>query len=110
MRKNGLTVTMVFLAEGANYGEGFGNVTTLKKMTRGDHQQYSYISRQAMRYNLMQQLEWDNTPVDEKSGVVQFAPSATIEDYPEYRLNRIRESLNSLLIWGWQNVRILVMQ
>lgn len=63
MRKNGLTVTMVFLAEGANYGEGFGNVTTLKKMTRGDHQQYSYISRQAMRYNLMQQLEWDNTPV-----------------------------------------------
>ena len=139
MRKNGLTVTMVFLAEGANYGEGFGNVTTLKKMTRGDHQQYSYISRQAMRYNLMQQLEWDNTPVDEKSGVVQFAPSATIEDYPEvdlfgymkttskddsgkggastrsavamqYRLNRIRGSLNFLLIWGWQNVRILVMQ
>lgn len=86
MRKNGLTVTMVFLAEGANYGEGFGNVTTLKKMTRGDHQQYSYISRQAMRYNLMQQLEWDNTPVDEKSGVVQFAPSATIEDYPEIDL------------------------
>lgn len=80
MKKNGLTLTMVFLAESANYGEGVGNITALKKMTRGDFQQYSYISRQAIRYNIIQQLNWDNTPVDRKSGVVQFAPSATIED------------------------------
>ena len=80
MKKNGLTLTMVFLAESANYGEGVGNITALKKMTRGDFQQYSYISRQAIRYNIIQQLNWDNTPVDRKSGVVQFAPSATIID------------------------------
>ena len=86
MKKDGLTLTMVFLAESANYGEGVGNITTLKKMTRGDYQQYSYISRQAIRYNLVQQLNWDDTPVDKKSGVVQFAPSATIEDYPEIDL------------------------
>ena len=43
MKKDGLTLTMVFLAESANYGEGVGNITTLKKMTRGDYQQYSYI-------------------------------------------------------------------
>lgn len=86
MKKNGLTLTMVFLAESANYGEGVGNITALKKMTRGDFQQYSYISRQAIRYNIIQQLNWDNTPVDGKSGVVQFAPSATIEDYPEIDL------------------------
>ena len=86
MKREGLTVTMVFLAESANYGEGIGNITTLKKMTRGDFQQYSYISRQAMRYNIVQQLKWDNTPVDGKSGVVQFAPSATIKDYPEIDL------------------------
>lgn len=86
MTREGLTFTMVFLAESANYGEGIGNITTLKKMTRGDFQQYSYISRQAMRYNIIQQLNWDNTPVDGKSGVVQFAPSATIEDYPEIDL------------------------
>lgn len=86
MRREGLTFTMVFLAESANYGEGIGNITTLKKMTRGDFQQYSYISRQAMRYNIVQQLNWDNTPVDDKSGVVQFAPSATIADYPEIDL------------------------
>lgn len=60
MKKDGLTLTMVFLAESANYGEGVGNITTLKKMTRGDYQQYSYISRQAIRYNLVQQLNWDN--------------------------------------------------
>ena len=33
MKNNGLTITMIFLAESANYGEGVGNITTLKKMT-----------------------------------------------------------------------------
>lgn len=86
MKREGLTITMVFLAESANYGEGIGNITTLKKMTSGNCEQYSYISRQAMRYNIVQQLKWDHTPVDGKSGVVQFAPSATIADYPEIDL------------------------
>jgi len=86
MRREGLTVTMVFLAESANYGEGIGNISTLKKMSRGNHEQYSYISRQAMRYNIVRQADWDQTPVDGKSGVVQFAPSATIVEYPEIDL------------------------
>ena len=83
MIRNGLTLTMVFLAESANYGEGVGNITTLKKLSRGTYEQYSYISRQALRYNIIQQLGWDTTPVDGKSGVVQFAPTAHIKDYPE---------------------------
>ena len=86
MSRNGLTITMIVLAESANYGEGVGNITTLKKLSRGDCEQYSYISRQALRYSLVRQLEWDSTPVDGKSGVVQFAPSATIENYPEIDL------------------------
>lgn len=86
MNKNGLTLTMVFLAESANYGEVVGNISTLKKMTRGDYQQYSYVSRQALRYSLVQQLGWDKTPVDKKSGVVQFAPSASVAEYPEIDL------------------------
>ena len=86
MRREGLTASMVILAESANYGEGIGNITTLKKMNRGNYKQYSYISRQAMRYNIMQQAKWDNTPVDNKNKVVQFAPSATIKDYPEIDL------------------------
>lgn len=32
MTRDGLTFTMVFLAESANYGEGIGNITTLKKI------------------------------------------------------------------------------
>ena len=86
MRREGVTVPMIFLAESANYGEGVGNITTLKKLSRGNYEQYSYISRQALRYNIVSQLNWDNTPVDEKSGVVQFAPSAKIEEYPEIDL------------------------
>ena len=78
MIRNGLTLTMVFLAESANYGEGVGNITTLKKLSRGTYEQYSYISRQALRYNIIQQLGWDTTPVDGKS-----APTANIKDYPE---------------------------
>ena len=86
MKREGLTVTMVFLAESANYGEGIGNITSLKKMTRGNYEQYTYISRQALRYNIIRQLQWDNTPVHDQNKVVQFAPSATIADYPEIDL------------------------
>ena len=86
MTRNGFTLTMIFLAESANYGEGVGNISTLKKLSRGNYEQYTYISRQAIRYNIIQQLGWDNTPVDGNSGVVQFAPSATIEQYPEIDL------------------------
>ena len=48
MSKNGLTMTIVFVAESANYGEGLGNISNIKKMTRGNASQYSYISRQAI--------------------------------------------------------------
>ena len=34
MDKKGLTFTAIFLAESANYGEGIGNVATLKKISR----------------------------------------------------------------------------
>lgn len=85
MTKQGLTVSIIMRAESANYGEGFGNITVLKKMSRGDHNQYTYISRQALRYNLVNQLQWDDTPVEDQ-GVVQFAASATIEKHPEIDL------------------------
>lgn len=86
----GLTLSMVFEAESANYGEGFGNISVLKKMTRGNGETYTYISRQAMRYCIVQQLGWDNTPLykegsNEKS-VVQFAPEASVDAYPEVDL------------------------
>lgn len=90
MKNKGLTITMVIEAESANYGEGYSNIANLKKVTRGDGNSYTYISRQALRYNIVEQLEWNNTPV-KASGtgskkVIQFAPEATIRDYPEIDL------------------------
>ena len=89
-KRNGLTLSMIFKAESANYGEGYRNLAVLKKMTRGDFKEYTYISRQALRYNMVEQLNWNNTPVTAQgsgdSKVVQFAPEATIKDYPEIDL------------------------
>lgn len=33
--KKGLTLSMIFVANSANYSEGFGNISTLKKLHRG---------------------------------------------------------------------------
>jgi CRISPR-associated protein Cst2 len=86
MNRKGVTLSIVFEAQGANYGEGFGNISVLKKLSRGDGNLYSYISRQALRYNIIQQLGWDNTPVILNKKVVQFDPNASIKDYPEIDL------------------------
>jgi CRISPR-associated protein Cst2 len=88
--KNGLTISVIFEAQSANYGEGIGNISSLKQLTRGDGNTYTYISRQALRYSIINQLAWDNTPVKAEGGgdkkVVQFAPDASIKDYPEIDL------------------------
>jgi CRISPR-associated protein Cst2 len=86
MKNKGLTASFIFEAFGANYGENYGNITVLKKISRGNGDMYSYISRQALRYNVVQQCEWDTTPVTGENTVVQFAPSATIQEYPEIDL------------------------
>lgn len=90
MNKKGLTMSLVFEAQSANYGEGMGNIASLKQLSRGDGSSYTYISRQALRYSIIKQLCWDNTPVKaEGSGdkmVIQFTPDASIKDYPEIDL------------------------
>ncbi|KGN00531.1 CRISPR-associated protein [Clostridium novyi A str. 4570] len=86
MNKKGLTASFIFEAESGNYGEGIGNVTALKKVSRGSGESYSYISRQALRYNIIEQLGENNTPLDIHKKVIQFAPEATIKDYLEIDL------------------------
>jgi len=87
MKNKGLTLTMIFQAESANYGESIGNVASLKKISRNQGDQYTYISRQALRYNIIEQLGEAFAPVKaEGSGdkkVIQFAEEATIDKYPE---------------------------
>ncbi|MFJ7982250.1 type I-B CRISPR-associated protein Cas7/Cst2/DevR [Lysinibacillus xylanilyticus] len=86
MNKKGLTLSIIFEAESANYGEGVGNVTSLKKISRGDHEMYTYLSRQALRYNIVDQMEVNNTPLGVDGRVIQFHPEATIADYAEIDL------------------------
>ena len=83
MENKGLTLSIIFEAESANYGESFGNISSLKKLSRGDGNSYSYISIQALRYNIINQLGWDNTKVSNADKVVQFEKDASIENYPE---------------------------
>jgi CRISPR-associated protein Cst2 len=87
LKPKGLSISIIFEAESANYGESVGNVASLKKMTRDKGEQYTYISRQALRYNIVEQLGEDFAPVNaEGSGdkkVIQFSKDATIENYPE---------------------------
>ncbi|PEA54783.1 type I-B CRISPR-associated protein Cas7/Cst2/DevR [Bacillus pseudomycoides] len=86
MDKKGLTLSVIFEAESANYGEGVGNVTSLKKLSRGDHEMYTYISRQALRYNIVDQMGINHTPLGTDGSVLQFHPEATVADYPEIDL------------------------
>lgn len=90
MKPKGLTASFIFEAQSGNYGEGIGNISILKKLSRGDGSMYTYISRQALRYNIVEQMGCNSTPV-EASGegskkVVQYAPSASITQYPEIDL------------------------
>ncbi|WPZ19208.1 type I-B CRISPR-associated protein Cas7/Cst2/DevR [Geobacillus subterraneus] len=86
MNKKGLTASFIFEAESANYGESVGNVAALKKISRGTGEAYTYISRQALRYNIIEQMGVAHTPLDVDGKVIQFHPDATIQDYPEIDL------------------------
>lgn len=105
MDKKGLTLTMVVDAASANYGEGVGNISQLKKMTRQGGEVYTYISRQAIRYNIVQQMGIDNTPVTDEQKVVQFAPSAKIDEYPEIDLFGYMKTIK-----GGQEIRSAVVR
>lgn len=87
MISKGLSLTIIFQAESANYGESIGNVASLKKISRNAGDQYTYISRQALRYNIIEQLGEDMAPVQAEGGgdkkVIQFTEDATIDNYPE---------------------------
>lgn len=87
MNKKGLTATIIFMAESANYRESLGNIANLKKMTRGNGSQYTYISRQALRYNIVEQLDEPLAKLsqdgDNSKAVIQFDKNASVADFPE---------------------------
>ena len=64
-KKRALTLTVVFKGLSPNYGESVGNVSELKKLTHGG-ELYSYLSRQALRYELWKFLK-ENYQIDTKA-------------------------------------------
>ena len=89
--KKWLSITMIFKAQSLNYGEGIGNISELKKLSRGDGSVYTYASRQALRYDIVRLgnklFDWKYYDiVDDKQGTVQFKKELTIKDSEEMDL------------------------
>ena len=88
--KKGLSITLIFKAQSLNYGEGIGNISELKKLTRGDGNVYTYASRQALRYDIVRlghkMFGWNLEVVDKSQGTVQFKNKFTIKDSEEMDL------------------------
>ena len=88
--KNGLTITIVFKAESLNYGEGIGNISELKKLSRGNGKIYTFASRQAIRYDIARlgnkMFNWNLETVDKSKGTIQFKEGLSIEDSEEMDL------------------------
>jgi CRISPR-associated protein Cst2 len=90
----GLTLTAIFEASSLNYSETVGNISELKKLTR-DGEVYTYMSRQALRYEVFRKLRElynvdaytdEKVPLSDDNGVIQFKPTANIKDYVEVDL------------------------
>lgn len=89
--KKGISITMIFKASSMNYGESIGNISELKKLTRGDGSIYTFASRQAIRYDIARMgketFHWRyDDVVDAKEGTVQFKKGLTIKDSEEMDL------------------------
>lgn len=88
--KKGLTFTLIFKAQSLNYGEGIGNISELKKLSRGDGSVYTFASRQALRYDIarlgQKMFDWNLEVVDKSKGTVQFLDKYTIQDSQEMDL------------------------
>jgi CRISPR-associated protein Cst2 len=84
-----LTFTVLFQGRNLNYGESVGTVGTLKKHYR-EGRVHSYLSRQALRYSLIEILaSWESkwkTEVEGEGKTLQYYYKATIKDNPELDL------------------------
>lgn len=90
MNKKGLSITIIFKAQSLNYGEGIGNISELKKLTRGDGNTYTFASRQAIRYDIVRighkLFDWNLNVVDNSKKTIQFSDEYSINDSVEMDL------------------------
>lgn len=88
-----ITLSIVFQASSLNYGEGFGNYSELKKLSRMNGNYYSVATRQSIGYDIRRLgkeiFNWDLDTIrriEGKGGTLQFKPEATIKDSVEMDL------------------------
>ncbi|MCT6942541.1 MAG: type I-B CRISPR-associated protein Cas7/Cst2/DevR [Metasolibacillus sp.] len=85
-----LTLTTVIEAGSLNYGEGFSNISELKKFNRADGNTYTFASRQSIRYDIVrlgnELFGWNLDTVSKEKGTLQFKDAITIEDSVEMDL------------------------
>lgn len=88
-----INCSIVFQAQSLNYGEGIGNISELKKVTRGDGNYYSLATRQAITYDIRRLgseiFDWNLQTVwktDGKKGTIQFKQEYSIIDSVEMDL------------------------
>lgn len=86
----GITISIIFQAQSLNYGEGIGNISELKKLTRGNGNQYTFASRQCLRYDVVRLgadlFNWNLQVVDSSKGTIQFRDNCSIKDSQEMDL------------------------
>lgn len=86
----GLSMSIIFEGNSLNYGEGIANISELKKIHRRNGQVFTFVSRQALRYDIVrfgnELYGWNLDTVDKASGVVQFRKDVTIKDSVEMDL------------------------
>ncbi len=88
--KRGLTFTVIAQAQSLNYGEGIGNISELKKLSRDDGNIYTFASRQCLRYDIVrlaaELFNWNLQVVDKEKGTIQFKDNISIRESEEMDL------------------------
>lgn len=86
MTNKGLTISIICEGESANYGEGYGNISAIKRINRADGYSYSYISRQALIYSIKENLNWIETTTEVQGKVAQYSWDSNIKKFKEIDL------------------------
>ena len=89
-----ITLSVIFQGQSLNYGEGIGNISELKKLTRDDGNFYTLATRQAIAYDIRRLgseiFGWNLQTVEKKNSkgksVVQFKNEYSIEESVEMDL------------------------
>ena len=85
-----LTFTTIVEAGSLNFGEGFSNISELKKFNRANGNTYTFASRQSLRYDVVrlgnELFGWNLETVSKQKGTLQFKDELTIEDSVEMDL------------------------